>query len=85
MASWFTRRRTVGTIVSVIVIAVIAAGVTLRATQRAAAESPGSGTVALEFTTDATVPCPWSVPFCRVNPAGALSVPSTVVVLADCV
>ncbi|TMH36115.1 MAG: efflux RND transporter periplasmic adaptor subunit [Betaproteobacteria bacterium] len=50
MASWFTRRRTVGTIVSVIVIAVIAAGVTLRATQRAAAESPGSGTVALEFT-----------------------------------
>jgi len=49
MASWFTRRRTLGALITTIVIATIAAGVGLRATQRAAAEARDKETVTLEF------------------------------------
>jgi len=49
MASWFTRRRTLGAIITTIVIAAIAAGIALRATKRAAAEARDKEAVTLEF------------------------------------
>jgi RND family efflux transporter MFP subunit len=49
MASWFTRRRTLGALITTIVIAAIAAGVVLRATKRAAAEARDKEVVTLEF------------------------------------
>jgi len=49
MASWFTRRRTLGAVITTIVIGAIAAGVALRASKRAAAEAPDKAAVTLEF------------------------------------
>jgi len=49
MASWFTRRRTLGAIITTIVIAAIVAGIALRATKRAAAEARDKEAVTLEF------------------------------------
>jgi membrane fusion protein, multidrug efflux system len=52
MARWFTRRRTIGVLIAVLVIGGLAGGVGLRAIKRAEAESAnGKGApVALEFT-----------------------------------
>ena len=49
MASWFTRRRTLGALITTIVIAALAAGVALRASKRAAAEARDNAAVTLEF------------------------------------
>jgi RND family efflux transporter MFP subunit len=49
MATWFTRRRLLGALISTVVVAAIAAGVAVRASKRAAAEAPETATVTLEF------------------------------------
>jgi len=50
MASWFTRRRVLGALITMTLVGAIAAGVAVRASKRAAAEVPGSASVTLEFT-----------------------------------
>ena len=50
MATWFTRRRTLGAIITALVMVAIGAGIALRASKRAAAEMPSGQQVALEFT-----------------------------------
>ena len=50
MAGWFTRRRSIGVLIAVLVIGGLAGGVGLRASKRAAAEAADkAATVALEF------------------------------------
>jgi membrane fusion protein, multidrug efflux system len=50
MSDRFTRRRTLGALIAIVVVAAIAATVAVRATKRAAAETSGAAPVTLEFT-----------------------------------
>ena len=53
MAGWFTRRRTTGVLIAILVIGGLAGGVGLRASKRAAAEAADkAATVRLEFSAD---------------------------------
>ena len=49
MASRLSRRRILGALITVVVVAAVAAGVAVRANKRAAAEALGTATVTLEF------------------------------------
>src|SRR2546425_12964125 len=50
MAGWFTRRRSIGVLIAILIVGGLAGGVGLRASKRAAAEAAGkAATVALEF------------------------------------
>jgi membrane fusion protein, multidrug efflux system len=50
MSGWFTRRRTLGALITIIVVAAIASTVAVRATKKAAAEGSGAApVVTLEF------------------------------------
>jgi membrane fusion protein (multidrug efflux system) len=50
MPGWFTRRRTLGALITIILVGAIATTVAVRATKRAAADAAGSAPVTLEFT-----------------------------------
>ena len=50
MAGWFTRRRTLGALITIILVGAIATAVAVRATKRAAAEAADRAPVTLEFT-----------------------------------
>src|SRR6266704_3451911 len=53
MAGWFTRRRSIGVLIAILVIGGLAGGVGLRASKRAAAEAADkAATVKLEFSAD---------------------------------
>src|SRR5438034_6105964 len=53
MAGWFTRRRTIGVLIAILIVGGLAGGVGLRASKRAAAEAADkAATVRLEFSAD---------------------------------
>ena len=50
MSGWFTRRRTLSALITIILVGAIATAVAVRATKRAAADAAGKAPVTLEFT-----------------------------------